>query len=413
MNRQYLAKKALPDKPGVYFFLGPRKEILYIGKATSLKSRTRSYFAPDLTERRGGLIVRMVAEAKAIDFRVTDSVLEAFLLEVDLIKKFLPRYNTKEKDDKSFNCVVITAEEFPRVLVIRKKDVNFSSLQTNNYKLKTIFGPFPHGAMLREALKIIRRIFPYRDGKCEPNQDKPCFNRQISLCPGVCTGEISKADYAKTVRNLCLFLSGKKTKIVRDLTLSMKKAAKARNFEEAGKIKKTLFALEHIQDVGLIKSESDTAKSYQLTNSFRIEAYDIAHISGTNVVGVGVVLEGGVPNKSLYRKYKVRGEFGNNETANLREVFTRRLAHPEWPWPDLFVADGNEVQKTLMERMLAEANLTIPVVAVTKDAHHRPEKILGDATVVRVHEQAILLANSEAHRFAIGYHRKLRGNFLR
>ena len=210
MNRQYFTKKALPDKPGVYFFLGPRKEILYIGKATSLKDRTRSYFASDLSETRGGLIVKMVDEARSIDFRVTDSVLEALLLEADLIKKFQPRYNTKEKDDKSFNCVVITKEDFPRLLVVRKKDIDFSSLRTTNYQLQTIFGPFPHGAQLKDALKIIRKIFPYRDAKCDLNQGKPCFNRQIGLCAGVCSGEISKSDYAGIIDNLKLFFASKK-----------------------------------------------------------------------------------------------------------------------------------------------------------------------------------------------------------
>ena len=117
-----IAKK-LPDTPGVYFFLGRRREILYIGKATSLKSRVRSYFAADLNETRGSFIANMVTEAVSIDFRKTDSVLEAIILEADLIKKFQPRFNTKEKDDKSFNCVSVTSEDFPRIIIVREKDL--------------------------------------------------------------------------------------------------------------------------------------------------------------------------------------------------------------------------------------------------------------------------------------------------
>jgi excinuclease ABC subunit C len=121
-NKKLLSNAKLPDSPGVYFFLGDRRQILYIGRATSLKDRVKSYFSSDLLETRGPQIVDMVAKAKKIDFRKTDSVLEAIILEADLIKKFQPAHNTREKDDKSFNCVVITDEDFPQVLIIRKRE---------------------------------------------------------------------------------------------------------------------------------------------------------------------------------------------------------------------------------------------------------------------------------------------------
>jgi excinuclease ABC subunit C len=114
--------KKLPDSPGVYFFK-KGKDILYIGKATSLKDRVRSYFASDLLKTRSMLIADMVALAAKIDFQQTDSVLEALVLEAELIKKYKPKYNTKEKDDKSFNYVVITDEDFPVVLTVRKRDL--------------------------------------------------------------------------------------------------------------------------------------------------------------------------------------------------------------------------------------------------------------------------------------------------
>src|SRR4051794_39916874 len=110
-----LVYEKLPDLPGVYFFLGPKKEILYIGKATSLKDRVKSYFSKDLVLTRSALVNDMVRDAVTIDFRVTDSVLEALVMETNLIKKYLPRANTKEKDDKSFNHVVITKEKWPQV----------------------------------------------------------------------------------------------------------------------------------------------------------------------------------------------------------------------------------------------------------------------------------------------------------
>ena len=420
MNSQYFAKKRLPDLPGVYFFLGRNKKILYIGKATSLRSRVRSYFLKDITEVRSALIKQMVDEAVSIDFRVTDSVLEALILEADLIKKFQPKYNTNEKDDKSFNCVVITKEDFPRILIVRKHDLNSDKLSTLSFKLGTYFGPFPNGGQLKDALKIVRRIFPYRDNKCFPRPDKqnirsdvlentrtyrPCFNRQIGLCPGVCTGEITKQEYAKVIRNIKLFFSGKKSVILRNLKRDMKIAASRREFERAGEIKKTIFALEHIQDISLLKTDN-----YKLsTDNFRIEAYDIAHISGTDVVGAMVVVENGVPKKSDYRKFKIKGGFGNNDVASLREVIERRLNHSDWLLPSLFVADGGVAQKSVIEQALKAKNLSIPVVAVTKNNRHRPEKILSDEPFVQSHERDILLANSEAHRFALKFHRARRG----
>src|SRR5690606_17947213 len=119
MNKEDLSKKKIPDAPGVYFFLGRNKEVLYIGKATSLKNRIRSYFAPDLRVKRSALIEKMVLEAKKVEWTETDSVLEALIVETNLIRTHKPAYNTIAKDDKSYNHLIITDEEWPRVLVVR------------------------------------------------------------------------------------------------------------------------------------------------------------------------------------------------------------------------------------------------------------------------------------------------------
>lgn len=409
MKSHDLSKFKLPDSPGVYFFKCGGK-ILYIGKATSLRNRVKSYFVGDLLSTRGPRIVQMVEKATSITFEKTDSVLEALLLEAELIKKHQPHFNTDEKDDKSFNCVVITEEEFPRVLIIRKKELDFHTLTANGYKLKAIYGPFPHGFQLREAMKIIRKIFPYRDNKCLSKNGAPCFNRQLGLCPGVCTGEISKQEYALIILNLKLLFSGKKRRILKNLKRAMKSAAKKQEFERAGEIKKTLFALTHIQDVSLLKKSADQVQSEV---PYRIEAYDIAHTSGTAAVGAMVVLENGLPKNTGYRKFKIKGEFGNNDIASLKEVISRRLDHNEWPLPRLFVADGGLSQKKAIEEISRARGLSINVVAVTKNNHHKPEKILGDEITVRAQRQAILLSNSEAHRFALNFHKKhRRSNFI-
>src|SRR3989338_5633861 len=151
----------LPDEPGVYFFR-KGKNILYIGKATSLRSRVKSYFSKDLFETRGPKIIKILSQINKIDYKITDSVLEALILEANLIKKYQPIGNSVQKDDKSFNYVVITKEAFPRVLIVRGNE-----LPDWAEGVKATFGPFPHGLELREGLKIIRKIFPFRD-TCSP-----------------------------------------------------------------------------------------------------------------------------------------------------------------------------------------------------------------------------------------------------
>jgi excinuclease ABC subunit C len=400
MNAANLKKLKLPDTPGVYFFLGSRKKILYIGKATSLKDRVRSYFSPDLADMRSPLIEAMVQQAETVEWVQTDSVLEALLLEARLIKKHQPKHNTDLKDDKSFNFVIITDEAFPRVIVVRERDIVKKKIK---HKAKDIFGPFPHGQQLRDAVKILRQIFPFRD-TCEPAAGKPCFNRQIGLCPGVCTGEITEKEYARTIRNIRAFFEGDKKKLVKTLTTEMMAAAKKLEFEEAQRIKNTLFAIDHIQDVALIKDES-----FKTPGGLRIEAYDIAHTSGMFVVGVMTVVEGGEIQKGEYRKFNIKGFQGADDTRALREVLERRLEHTEWELPKIIVVDGGKAQKNAMEAALRDAGVMIPVVSVVKDERHRPKDILGDKDIKETYEKQIILANSESHRFALSFHRKARG----
>ncbi len=407
-----LKTKKLPDSPGVYFFLDKNKKPIYIGKATSLRDRTKSYFSKDLIGTRGPLLVKMISEAKYLDFTKTDSVLEALLLEADLIKKFHPIYNTKEKDDKSFNCIVITKEDFPRVLIIRKKEINFQKLEANSYKLKAIFGPYTNGAQLKEALKIIRKIIPYRDSKCKIGA-KPCFNYQIGLCPGTCIGAISKKDYVKEIKKLELLLSGKIKVLSSLLKKEMLAEAKIKNFEKAGKLRNTIYALNHIHDISLIKMDPRTdlfedSRTVLANSEFKIESYDIAHLAGDSTIGVMVVLENGIINKDLYRKFNIKTAVKSDDVGALKEVLTRRLNHKEWPYPSLFVIDGGQNQLNLARKILNEANLTIPVVSVVKDENHKAREILGDKIIASKYKKEILASNAEAHRFAITAHRKKR-----
>ena len=449
MTSQGFKNLNLPEKPGVYFFLGTpkrgggdpkQKDILYIGKATSLRDRVRSYFGPDLINTRGPLLVDMVWKSSDIKWTETDSVLEALILEATLIKKHQPYYNTKEKDDKSFSYICITNEELPRIFIVRGKNLN-----KENYS--KVYGPFPNGGQLRIALELVRRIFPFLDEKSKVKGVYE-FYRQIKLAPE------QKEILLKNIKNIKLFFEGKKKSILKSLEKEMKAYAKQKQFEKAGEIKRQIFALNHINDVALIKGDHSTSVSTfafrhshsvlegqapsgrsedsskqmsQHQDIFRIEAYDVAHMSGKNMVGVMTVIEDGEVNKSEYKKFKIKTQTGANDTGALAEVLERRFGHPEWGSPDLIVVDGGRAQINSTEKVLNKLNLSIPVISVLKDERHRPKNILSSPRsdlkgsrgttskeLARKYEREILLVNSEAHRFAIGYHKQMRNkNFLK
>lgn len=410
MTKSQLAKKKLPDTPGVYFFLGSRKQILYIGKATSLKNRVKSYFTDDIKEKRSEFIEKMVQEALTIEYTQTDSVLEALILETNLIRTHKPVYNTRSKDDKSYNHLIITNEEFPRVLVVRGKDL---TEQYTEKEIKYEFGPFTSGSLFREALKIIRKLFKFYDTaktvgteKTKFAKGKIDFNRQIGLYPD----KQSKEEYQKTIRHITLFFQGKKHQLIKELEKEMMMLAKQEKFEEANVIKKRIFALTHIQDIALIKDDN---RIYRDEKRVRIEAYDIAHMGGKDMVGVMTVIESGEVAKDEYRKFKIKTLDDANDPAALKEVLERRMAHTEWPWPQIIVVDGSTAQKNAVEAVLRAHNAVIPVVAVVKDDRHKPIRLIGQKHLLELHQQSILHANAESHRFAIAYHRLKRDKISR
>ena len=404
MQKSEINKLKLPDAPGVYFFLDSNKKILYIGKATSLQNRVRSYFSDDLVEKRSQLIAKMVREAVMLDWTETDSVLEALILETNLIRTHRPIYNTRSKDDKSYNHLIITNEEWPRVLTVRGKDL---SEKFASKEIKYQFGPFPSGQLLRDALKIVRKLFQFYDTK-NPIQNAHSkltrgmidFNRQIGLYPQ----HTDKREYDKTIRHIRLFFQGKKKQVIKELHRDMMQEAKLERFEEAERLRKKIFALEHIQDVSLLKKANLETLDRSL---YRIEAYDIAHHSGQQMVGVMTVVENGRTVPQEYRKFKIKTQTDSNDPAALAEILRRRLEHQDWKLPDLLVVDGGRAQKNAIQKVLREKGINIPVVAVIKNKQHKPERLEGDAKSIARYQYDILLANAESHRFAINYHRSL------
>ena len=441
MKSQDLKKLNLPDKPGVYFFVrlpplrgglgrglrgGGVGEVLYIGKATNLRDRVRSYFAKDLIDTRGPGILDMTVQANTVEFQETDSVLEALILEANLIKKHQPKYNVKEKDNKSFNCIAITNDPLPKVIIIRERETKSppqpSPKGRERVKFEAVFGPYPNGSLLRDALKIIRKIFPFVDdhsAKKEQNE----FYRQLGLSPSFKGGDAQSAtgEYKKNIRNIKLFLSGKKSQVIKTLEKEMKSHAKKHEFELAEIAKRKIFALNHINDIALIKDESLSSLEERVDGAagrVRIESYDIAHLSGKNTVGVMTVVTNGRVDKAEYRKFIIRSGKGNDDYGNLKEVITRRLNHPEWGMPNLIVIDGGIGQYNAIREVLQSLSFRggdmrsmtggVQLVSVIKDDRHKPKGFHGDPEMIKKYKKEILLANSESHRFAITFHKQKR-----
>lgn len=427
MQRAELKTFDLPDCPGVYLFTkgkGRNKEVLYIGKATSLRDRVRSYFDEDLIATRGPRLVDMVTQADGLEYETTPTVLEALVREAALIREYHPPANAMGKDDKTFLYATITDEEIPRVLAIRGKDLNFKKkiaigtiVGAPSVPFSEVFGPFPSGYQLREALRLIRRIFPFYDtpkpvtvdgdgvrvrSTSKHLQAKVEFNRQIGQYPR----NMDRKEYMRSIRNVCLFLSGRVKALRAQLQKDMRKAAKEERFEEAATIRGQLFALDHVQDVSLIRKNRGEERQI----GPRIEAYDTAHIGGTNAIGVMVVVENSLPEKKEYRTFRIRGYGGkslNNDIASLKEILSRRLGHTEWPLPRAFVVDGGKTHKKAAEELLKEIGIGIPVIAVVKDERHRPREVIG-ALRAGITEADAVLSNSEAHRFSLSRHRHAR-----
>lgn len=398
-------KTELPDNPGIYVFRDAKKRPLYIGRATSLRSRVKSYFGADLIVTRGPRIVDMVTKARALTFEESNSVLEAILLESELIKRYQPFYNVDERDDKSAQYVIITKEKWPRVFLARARDYD-QQLRDGQlpYKAKKAFGPYLESGLIKEALKILRKLFPFKDKKSFDSRHD-AFYRALGRSPKD-GDEESRQRYLKTINYLILFFEGKKKLLRKRLEREMKALSKELRFEEADRIKKLLWALDHINDMALLKHESSLGQ-YRSSKAFRIEAYDIAHLGGSETVGVMVASNNGQLANGEYRKFKIFKD-SNDDINNLIEVLSRRLNHPEWPFPDLIIVDGNDAAKKHTEGVLSSRRITIPVVAVTKDEHHKAAALVGNKEITDKYAKEIVALNAEAHRFAIAYHRKRR-----
>lgn len=442
----------LPESPGVYFYYDRTGKLLYIGKATSLKKRVGSYF----TKAHDARIEDLVRNIARIDYIETPTVIEALVLEANQIRTHQPPYNILEKDDKSFLYFCLTNESYPRPVLLRGRDLERLGIQPFSRKLSekakryflAVYGPYTSGRAIKLALDLLRPVMPW--SVCTPpggsdfplelftgqrsfgfkrgsKDGKPCFDAQIKKCPGVCTGTISPRAYRRGIAQLMRFFEGKKTSILRQLERSMKTAAAAHHFEEAALYRNRLQALTHINDVALILRDDDVpslplAKVEGMTGANimgRIEAYDIAHISGTGAVASMVVFEAGRPAKELYRRFRIKTAKGGDDVASMEEVLRRRLARAQkqpvaWPLPDLLVIDGGEGQVNRVQDIVESLGVHVPVIGIAKGFDRKQDRLVSvvrQPEVLRAanaYKEVLQRARDEAHRFAGAYHRKVR-----
>jgi len=409
--------KTLLKSPGVYEFRDKQGKILYIGKATNLRDRVGSYFSKNAHLDRPHIEL-MIPEIAGIEIHQTDSVLEALILEANLIKKHQPKYNVMSKDDKSFGYFVITRapkqslvrgqakEEFPRVIILRKTNLGTVSA-------KRIYGPYVSKHQMEVALKIIRKIFPFHSNK-QPTE-KGCLDFQIGRCPGPYVEAISKKDYLKNIHGIEMILQGKKKKLLTELGKQMRKFSKSNEFEKAAEARNRIFALEHIRDTALISSDmvaKGLAISADKLDRSRIEAYDISNIGGDYSTGSMVVFAGSKPDKSQYRKFRIMTARGIDDVGMMREVLRRRFKN-DWPLPDLIFVDGGKGHLNMAQNVVSEYGHDIPVVAVAKgptrkkaDMYYNKEAVVFQNIISD--QRLVERIRNEAHRFAISYHKKLR-----
>lgn len=382
--------KKFPKTSGVYQFIGKNNEVLYVGRAVNLNRRLLNYFQKQLDRR----IEEMVVLAKKIKVIKTANLLEAVILEANLIKKYWPKYNIKDRDNRSFIYIVIPKKEYTRPFLIRGHE-----LQKFSKTKAEIFGPYQSLSLLNHALKIIRRIFPY--STCSVGSGKPCFDYQIGLCLGACVSAISDKDYQKNINNIILLLSGKKKALFQKL--------KKDNPEQAR-------ALTHIQDVALLeRSDFGDAKANLGIRAGRIEAYDISHLSGKEAVGSMVVFINGQPAKSQYRLFKIKKAPANDDLRSLAEVIERRFNHQEWPWPDFILIDGGKPQIDFVFPVLKNRQINIPLVGISK---LQGDKLVFPAksssafkNIAETMKEVLLQAREEAHRFALNFSRRQRKKY--
>ena len=433
--------KQLPMSPGVYFYKDRTGEIIYIGKAAKLRNRVRQYF--QTTRQRDPKTDALVREIADLEWMVVDSEIDALFLEAEQIRRYLPRYNILLRDDKALAYVRIDYDsDYPTVSFTRRPLDDGARY----------FGPYSSMTSVRQALRLLRRVFPYAIAHSRrPNHSRLYY--QLGLDPGLEEGRTSLEDYRANLRRLMALMSGKRKDIIIELEHAMNQAARRQDYEQAARIRNQLDYMKRLsqQIVFSDKEFSDLSKDQSLGELVellglerypkRIEGYDISHMQGSDVVASMVVFTNGVSNKAQYRKFKTMQNI-NNDFFNMGETIFRRFSPQRlrsWGVPDLILIDGGKGQLDAAIRSMQRRDIILPCIGLAK----RQEQIVLDTAnsqvklnlstlhrlsgTVQVNNRfaVITLPHStnavkllqrvrdESHRFAVSYHSTLKTKRVR
>ncbi|HOY46831.1 MAG TPA: excinuclease ABC subunit UvrC [Candidatus Dojkabacteria bacterium] len=430
-----------PLAPGCYIYRDQEKNVIYVGKALVLRERVKQYFAA--ARELGPRIERMVNKIKDVEFVITDSELEALVLETNLIKRYKPKYNVLRKDDKNYMYLRLDHKQsFPKFEYLREKPQDKAKY----------WGPYMNGGPIKKTLKLLREIFPYRtcnrkivekNGKITSSDPKPCLYYFLGLCQAPCAGFITSSEYKASIKNIEKYLDNRLSLIIKQLEVKMKHAAGEKDFELAAEIRDKIQDLKYIsQKVDVdprtdehifrkIKSTQNYLalsqlldlidKTIESKSGFKIECYDISNIQGTNAVGSMVVFIDGMPQKRLYRKFRIKTKSTPDDFGMLQEVLKRRFKKDNSESkdesfnrkPDLIVIDGGKGQLSAVDSVMKELGIELPLVGLAKRNEDIFKIEAGEFIKIELpkgSEARFLMQRirDETHRFGIDYHRKLR-----
>lgn len=267
----------LPERPGVYLMKDAAGQIVYVGKAVSLKHRVRQYFKGT---GHVGKVGAMVALVQDFDYILTDSEVEALILECNLIKKHRPKYNILLKDDKHYPYIqVTTQEEYPRILLTRKVERD-----NNRY-----FGPYTSAKAVRDTIEVIKRIFPIRtcsrSVSGNPPKERPCLNFHIRQCWGPCQGDVQKDAYRTMIKDVCRFLEGRQEDLLKEFKSQMTEAAEQMRFEQAAVLRDRIAAVERIlEGQKIISTDFSDQDVVALAQGERESAVQVFFIRGGKLI---------------------------------------------------------------------------------------------------------------------------------
>lgn len=427
MNRSLdLKLKSLPNSPGVYLYKNATGEIIYVGKAKVLKRRVKQYFQNKHQDIKTQALVREIDDLEVIE---TESELDALFLESELIKRYKPAYNILLRDDKNVTYIKISSEVYPVISYTRQPLDDGAEY----------FGPFYNVYPVKQAMRYLRWIFPYLT-KPLGSKTNSRLEWHIGLNPKLTTEE-QRQKYLADLMQIKRYIKGERRQIIVEIEKAMKMAARQQDFELAAKLRNQVQALKSLQQkVRIIDEEQcleqdrglrDLQELFQLKKlPSRIEGFDISHMSGTNVVASMVVFINGLSARAEYRKFKTKID-QNNDFYNMNETLKRRFNEKKWPQPDLVLIDGGKGQ---LGAALASTGGVWPMFGLAEKQEliviHKTQSQIkinavklaelkgivfdeGNFWVLRLPETSpalrlLIRVRDEAHRFAVGYHTKLK-----